>query len=104
MNREEILAKSRRENVDEGLVMVENQGRKIGITVMTSIFSFIALFDFFFAGESNHAAYGLYWAFISAQSYPKYRFTQKIGYLFVTIAGAVICSICLLRYIFKVLG
>lgn len=35
MNKDEILAKSRRENKDEGMENIENKGRKAGITALS---------------------------------------------------------------------
>lgn len=102
MNREEILAKSRQEGIDEGLIAAENQGRKIAITVFTLIFGLIAIFDFF-NGQSNPEVYALYFAFIAAEAYPKYRFTLQSGYIVLAIGGAIACIGFLAMYLLQVL-
>lgn len=102
MNREEILEKSRKEMNDEGLIAAENKGRKIGIAAFTCIFALITLFDFF-NGRVNYAANGLFWAFLAAEAYPKYKFTSKSGYLIMVIVGVLICIVSLASYVLTVL-
>lgn len=102
MNREEVLAKSRKEQNDEGLIAAEHQGRRIGFTVFTFLFAFIVLFDFF-NGQSNHSVYALYWAFLAAEAYPKYQFTSKRRYLIVVIGGILACIASLASYVLTVL-
>ena len=88
MNKEEILAKSRNEGKDEGLIAAENQGRKIGIVAFCSVLIFIIVFNLFTA-QPNFVPMALFWAFIAAETYPKYKFTSKSGYLVTMIASAV---------------
>lgn len=77
MNREEILARSRKENVDEGLRDAQNRGRRIGTAA--------------FAGMV-----------IAAQYYPLYQFTKKSGYLMSAILGATASLAFLAAYIISV--
>lgn len=102
MNREEILAKSRKENNDEGLIEAENRGRKIGIAVFCSVLIFIIIFNLFNA-QSNYVPMALFWAYIAAETYPKYKFTSKSGYLITVIAGAVASIAYLLCHVLMVL-
>lgn len=102
MNKEEILAKSRKEKNDEGLIAAENKGRKIGIAAFCFVFIFIVLFNFFNA-QPNHAPMALFWAFFAAEAYPKYKFTSKSGYLITVIAGAVASIAFLVSHVLTVL-
>ena len=102
MNKEEILAKSRKEKSDEGLIAAENQGRKIGIAVFCAVLIFVIVFNLFTA-QSNYAQIALFWAFIAAEAYPKYKFTSKSGYLITVIAGAVASIVFLIGHVLTVL-
>lgn len=102
MNKEEILAKSRKEKNDEGLIAAENQGRKIGIAVFCAVLIFVLVFNLFTA-QSNYAPMALLWAFIAAEAYPKYKFTSKSGYLVTVIAGAVASIAYLVCHVLSVL-
>lgn len=98
MNREEILAKSRDEKRDEGMISAENRGRKIGITAFCLIFIFITLFNLF-AGRRNDGPQAMFWAFVAAEAFPKYRFTGKKAYMVTTVAGAVASAAALGTFI-----
>ena len=90
MNKEEILAKSRKENNDEGFVAAKNHGQKIGIGAFCLVFAFIAVFNIF-NGQSSYAPMAMFWAFLAAEAYPQYKFTQNKGYLIAGIAGTIAC-------------
>lgn len=103
MNREEILAKSRNENKDEGMIAAENRGREIGMAAFTIVFIFIAFFNFFH-GQDNNTISALFWIFLAAESFPKYQFTKNKIYLVTTIAGALTCILSLVNYVLEILG
>lgn len=88
MNKEEILQKSRQENKDEGRIAAEAAGRKIGVTAFCIVFVIIMLLNFF-SGQSNYGVMAMFWAFLAAEAYPKYRFTKQKTYLVTVIAGAI---------------
>lgn len=88
MNKEEVLMKSRQEKTDEGMTAAEAAGRKIGITAFCIVFVIITLFNFF-NGESNYGPMAMFWAFLAAEAYPKYRFTKNKAYLITVVAGAI---------------
>ena len=90
MDRDEILAKSRNEKMDEGLVFAEHCGRKLGVGVLCFLFGFIVLFNFFH-GESSYAPMAMFFAFLAVEAYPRYRFTGDKGVLIIVIAGAIAC-------------
>lgn len=103
MDREEILAKSRKENRDEGLKNAENRGRKIGFTAFSCVFFFIVFFNLF-CGKDNYVPIAMFWAFVSAEAYPKYKFTKDKSFLITTICGAMASFGALLCYVASVLG
>lgn len=102
MNREEILAKSRAEAVDEGMREAESKGRQLGITAFTVMLLIIVIFNWC-TGQSNNVPLAMFWAFAAAEAYPKYKFTQDKSFLVSTfIAG--FCAVCFLSlHIFEVL-
>jgi hypothetical protein len=105
MKKEEILEMSRKSNSDEGMEYAENQGRKIGFFVFAILFVIIALFSLFTQQTGTlNAASSLFWAFMAAESYPKYRFTRKKAYLVSTIAGCVASLSFIASFIIHTLG
>ena len=102
MEKEEVLAMSRKEKNDEGLVAAENQGRKVGFLAFCALFIVIIFFNLF-TGQINYAPMTLFWGFIAAEAYPKYAFTKKSGYLITVILGALASICCLTAHIVSVL-
>ncbi|MBT9777630.1 hypothetical protein GPL15_14090 [Clostridium sp. MCC353] len=102
MNKDEILAKSRAEKRDEGMEQAENKGRRIGISAFCGVFIFIVVFNLFH-GQSSYVPQAMFWAFIAAESYPKYRFTNSKTYLVSTVAGTIASAASLASYIIGVL-
>ena len=90
MNKDEILARSRKENLDEGFIYAENRGRKIGISVFCFVFAFIVLFNFYH-GESSYAPMAMFFAYIAAEAYPRYCFSKNKGDLITVAAGTIAC-------------
>ncbi len=103
MNKDEILARSRKENKDEGITCAENRGRKIGISAFCFVFGFIVLFNFF-NGQSSYAPMAMFFAFIAAESYPMYSFTKNKGYLIPVVSGAAASIACLGSLVITTLG
>ena len=56
MEKEEVLAMSRKEKNDEGLVAAENQGRKVGFLAFCALFIVIIFFNLF---SSDHQLHGV---------------------------------------------
>ena len=102
MNKEQILARIRAANEDEGMQQAENNGRKIGFIAFCFVFIFIILFSVF-NGQHSYAPYAMFWAFMAAEAYPKYRFTKKKVYLLLTIAGSLASIASLANFILNVL-
>lgn len=75
---------------------------------MTSFLAFCTLFIVIvifnlITGQINYAPMTLFWGFVAAEAYPKYRFTKNIGYLITVILGTVASLCCLAAYIVSVL-
>ena len=102
MNKDEILARSRAEKLDEGMELAENRGRRIGISAFCCVFIFIVLFNLF-NGKSSDAPHAMFWAFVAAEAYPKYRFTKNKAFLTSTIAGAIASAASLACFAISVL-
>lgn len=104
MNKKEVLEKSRQSHKDEGIEYAENQGRKIGFIAFTLLFAFLIIFNLFF-GESSthHAVLSLFWAFIAAEGYGKYRFFKEKVYLVTVIAGSIASVLSVANYVLTTL-
>lgn len=104
MNKEEILAKSRQSFKDEGLEYAENEGRKIGFIAFTLLFVFLIIVSLFFGETStSYAVSSLFWAFIAAEGYTKYRFLSKKVYLITLIAGSIASVLSVVNYVLAIL-
>ena len=79
MEKEEVLAMSRREKTDEGFIVAEHQGKRLGVAAFSAVLIFIVLFNLF-TGQNNNIPLSLCWAFVAAEAYPKYTFTKKSSY------------------------
>lgn len=103
MNKEEILAKSRRENLDEGKKNAENQGRQIGIISFITVLIFLFIFNMC-TNRSNDALAAVFWAYVAAEAYPRYRFSKEKSLLATSIAGGFLSIANLITYVIGVLG
>ena len=88
MNKEDILRKSRNEHKDEGMIQVENKGREIGYIVFVIVFLIVILMNMFH-GVDNYGPFAMFWAFLAAESYPKYKFTKRKSDLFTIILSSI---------------
>ena len=103
MNKEEILARSRSEAVDEGLREAESRGRQLGITAFGIMELAIVVFNWF-NGVSNYVPFAMLWIFTGAEAYPKYKFTQKKSYLVTTVFACVAAVLFLVCHIVELLA
>ena len=69
MEKEEVLAMSRKEKNDEGLVAAENQGRKVGFLAFCALFIVIIFFNLF-TGQINYAPMTLFWDLLLRRHIP----------------------------------
>lgn len=102
MDKEEILAKSRKENIDEDVIITENQERKIGESIFCLVFIFITLFNFF-NGQSNEIAMAMFFTFITGELYSKYHFTKNKVFFISYIAGLIVTILSLITFVLKIL-
>lgn len=103
MDKEEILAKSRRENPDEGKTNAENQGMKIGIVFFLAVLIFLMIFNLC-TGQENDALLAVFWAYVAAEACPRYRFSKDKSLLVTTIAGGLLSLANLVTYVIGVVG
>lgn len=103
MNKEAILEKSRKEKPDEGMLLAENRGRKLGISVFCGFYVVITVFNLF-TDQSNNVPTAMFWAYIAAEALPKYQFTKNKTYLIITISGFIAALAALLNFIIEYLG
>ena len=97
MKKEEILAKSRMEKTDEGILNAENKGMHYGVIAFSAVFIFIVVINII-SGISNYAPFAMFWAFLAAEAYPRYCFAKDKGYLWKTILSAIASLLFLLLY------
>ena len=102
MNRDEILAKSRAEGIDEGAREAENRGLKMGVTAFCLMEVAVAAFNAL-TEQPNYVPLALFWTFLAAESYPKYRFTGKRSALFTTILGGLCAVLFFAAHVISVL-
>lgn len=94
---------SRRENDDEGLHIIENEGRKLGIAIFACIWLLIVCVHFLY-GQSNDGLLAMFWAFIAAEAIPKYRFTQKKMHLKIAITSSLLSLLFLWAYLSEMMA
>ena len=94
MKREEILKKSRSEDCDEGKEYIEGRGRYYGEIVFVILAAILMIYNLF-RGHTNHQVFTLFWGFLAAEGFGKYRAGKSKTNLIVTIFAAV-ASICYL--------
>ena len=102
MNKEEVLARSRKEGIDEGVVEAENRGRKWGYVIFSIVCIFVIIFNFI-NGQKNYEIMAVIFAFTGAEAYAKYSFTKQKVFLVSTIAGAVAAITFLANHVLLVL-
>ena len=103
MDKEEILERSRRENVDEGMIDALNSGNRLGIIICTAVFSFFAIFNAVF-DRNNDLLFAMYGSFIVAEAYEKYRFTGKKKLLMWSAFGILVMLLFSIHYIGEVVS
>ncbi len=103
MDKDAILAKSRQEKNDEGMIIAENRGRKLGISVFGGFFIVITFINLFH-NQPNNAPMAMFWAYIAAEAFPKYKFTKNKTYLTTSIAAFIAALVSLLHLILIYLG
>ncbi len=88
MDKEEILAKSRKESKDEGIEYAKNKGRGIGLMAMSAMFIALIIYNLV-KGLNNYAIFALFWIYLGFESYGRYRFTKGKAELIGAAAGII---------------
>lgn len=105
MKKEDILAKSRQSNEDEGMEYAESQGRKIGFAAFSILFSILAILSLFFWQIGTlYAISSLFWIYFCAEGYVKFRFTKKTRYLVIIICGGIAAVYAVIAFILILIG
>ncbi len=103
MNKEEVLARSRKERINEGVVEAENRGRKWGYVVFSIVGIFIIIFNFI-NGQKSYEIMALVFALLEAEAYTKYLFTKQKVFFISSICGAIATVAFLASHILLVMG
>ena len=98
MNKEEVLRKNRELKKDEGIENAENKGRMLGKIVICLVVSFECFFSLFTKQDASGILL-IFFAFITAEAIPLYRFTHRKTYLITIIFGTVASLSFLVSYI-----
>ncbi len=106
MNKEDILLKSQMEKCDEGEENAENQGRVWGVAAMAVVFCIVIIFNLIFCRNNTAASYAvsaMFWAYMSMNNIPKYRFSKKESILITSVAAGIASVASLLSFIVTVI-
>lgn len=103
MKKEEILEKSRESKEDEGTVYAENKGRRYGVAGFCVVFIIIMIFNIF-TNQNNFAPYSMFFAYIAAEAYGRYRITKQKSLRATIILGAVASILFLVCHVMTVLN
>lgn len=95
MEKEEILRKSREQKEDEGLIYKENMGRQYGFYGLTVMISIYCVIDISIGGSIN-APMSMWFAFLGAEYYGKYRVNKRKREILESALG-ILMSIAFLR-------
>jgi len=98
MKNDEILAKSRKEGKDEGVIYAHNKGRGLGVIGFSVICIFIVIFNFF-NGISSHSVFSLFSGFVAMEAYGKYTVIKQKTFLVTAIAGGLAALGFLANYV-----
>lgn len=103
MDKNEILKRSREQKEDEGTVFAENKGRRYGVAGFCTVYIIIIFFNIF-TNQNNFVPHSLFFAYMAAEAYGRYRITQQKSLMVTTILGAVASILFLVCHILAVLG
>lgn len=102
MNKEEILKKSREQKEDEGVAYAEDKGRRYGVMGFCAVFIVIIFFNLF-TGQNNFVPNSMFFAYLAAEAYGKYRLDRKKAFMTTTVFGAIASVLFLICHIMKVM-
>ncbi len=88
MDREDILRRGRAEKENRGETYAADKDRRTGIIGFCTVFIVIVLFNLL-TGQNNYAPFAMFWAYIAAESWKKYRAGGVKAHLWTVVFGAV---------------
>jgi len=88
MGKEEILKRSRAEKEDEGETYAADRGRRAGVMAFCLVFIAIVAFNLI-TGQNSYAPFAMFWAYIAAEGWGKYRVSGAKVHLWTVIFGGV---------------
>lgn len=103
MDKEQILKKSREQKEDEGTVYADNKGRRYGVIGFSSVFIIIMLFNIF-TKQNNFVPYSMFFAYMSAEAYGKYRITKTKTLMGTTVLASMASVAFIACHVLEVLG
>lgn len=102
MDKGKILEMSRKEKKDEGYEIVEDKGRRLGYKMFLIICIFLMIFNLL-NGESSYAIMSLFWCFIFAESYSRYKFLNDKKEMITFVSSGIASVVFLINHIIRVL-
>jgi len=102
VDKEEILKKSREQKEDEGLVYADNKGHHYGVIGFGSVFIIIMFFNIF-TKQNNFVPYSMFFAYMSAEAYGKYRVIKSKSLMLTTVLASIASILFLTCYVLEVL-
>ena len=100
MNKNEILERSRKENKDEGVEYINQKGRALGITVMSVVFVIVILYNIF-AGVSNNPVFTVFWAYLTAEAYGRYRVAPSRSLWFTVWTSGLVAVLFFINHVIR---
>lgn len=97
MDKEEILKKARNEKRDEGFDYARKKGLSFGYKIFLVLHIILLTFNILI-GQNSYALLSLFWGFIGAESYTKYRFSKEKVELVSCVASSIACITFLVSY------
>lgn len=101
MKKEDILAKSRAENRDEGVEYAANKGRYYGVKALCAIFIVLVLFNSY-RGASNYSVFAMFWMYCGFESIGKFRANGSKAWLITGIFGVGAAILFCIAHMFAV--
>ncbi|WP_099205231.1 DUF6442 family protein [Scatolibacter rhodanostii] len=98
MNKEEILAQSRKENEDEGFDYAQNKGNYFGLKAICALVILFIITNMvnrhktLTYADANYSVLSLFWGYLGFQQMGIYQFTKKKSTL-VTAILAILASV-----------
>lgn len=101
MDRDDILKKAREEKKDEGLSYIEFKGLRLGYKFFCVLIVVLIVIDLW-KRQSVFSNLALFWGFVAADLYSKYKFFKSRKYLINMIIAAMCCIGGIINYILDI--